>query len=138
MIKRMDLQDPQIARLIEALGTDVEAGSPAGPLFGESIAMALSAHIARHYSVQKSGLEQYRGGLSRSKLKNVQEYVNSHLGDKLELETLASVAGCRPAYAQIDSPTALIQLFGNLRAGLAAPHYEDRPLRKIRRLPVCV
>jgi AraC family transcriptional regulator len=93
LIQQVELNDAQISRLMESLRTDIEAGSPAGPLFGESVAMALSAHIARRYSTRKARLETYRGGLSRSKLSSVREYVDTHLSDKLELEILAGVAG---------------------------------------------
>jgi AraC family transcriptional regulator len=93
LIQRVDLNDGQISRLMESLRADIEAGSPAGPLFGESVAMALSAHIAQQCSAQKARPETYRGGLSRSKLSSVREYVDTHLSDKLELEVLAGVAG---------------------------------------------
>ena len=91
--REMDLSDSQIARLIEAIGTDVQAGSPSGKLFSESIATALSAYIAQQYAVSRPILESYRGGLSRSNLNRVREYIDTHLGEKLELGELASVSG---------------------------------------------
>jgi AraC family transcriptional regulator len=78
---------------MESLRVDVEAGSPTGSLFAESIATALSAYVAQRYAAHDRGLEPYRGGLSRSKLKSVQEYIDAHLGDRLELEIIAKVAG---------------------------------------------
>jgi AraC family transcriptional regulator len=93
LIRRMDLNDPQICRLMETLRADVAAGSPAGTLFDESIAMALSAHIARQYSILTTKFEQYRGGLSRLRLNRVLEYINANLSDNLELSVLAEVAG---------------------------------------------
>lgn len=93
LIRRNDLSDAQIARLMESLRADILAGSPSGPLFGESIAVALSAHIAKRYSTLPSKLEAYRGGLSRSRLTLVLEYINANLSEKLELSLLAQVAG---------------------------------------------
>jgi AraC family transcriptional regulator len=93
LIRRMDLNDPQICRLMETLRADVAAGSPAGTLFDESIAMALSAHIARQYSTLTPKVERYRGGLSRLRLNRVLEYINVNLSDNLELGVLAEVAG---------------------------------------------
>jgi AraC family transcriptional regulator len=89
----MDLRDVQIARLMESLRADIAAGSPGGSLFGESISVALSAYVAQHYSTRETKLEAYRGGLSRTHLKQVFEYIDAHLGDNLELETLAKVVG---------------------------------------------
>ena len=93
LIRRMDLHDAQIARLMESLRADVAAGSPSGPLFAESIAMALSAHIAQQYSTLVTKLERYRGGLSRFRLNRVLEYINAHLSEDLDLTVLAEVAG---------------------------------------------
>jgi AraC family transcriptional regulator len=93
LIRRMDLGDAQIARLMESLREDIAAGSPSGPLFAESIVMALSAHIAHQYSTLTTKLEQYRGGLSRFRLNRVLEYINANLDHRLELSVLADVAG---------------------------------------------
>lgn len=93
LVQRMDLNDAQIARLMESLRTDVAAGSPSGELFGESIATALSAHIAQKYSTLTNKLETHRGGLARSRLNRVVEYIHAHLDDNLELSKLAEVAG---------------------------------------------
>ena len=91
--QHMDLRDAQIARLIESLRADIAAGSPTGRLFGESIAAALSAHIAQQYSVTKTRLEEFRGGLSPIRLKRVLEYIDANLADSLDLDKLAEVAG---------------------------------------------
>lgn len=93
LVRRLRLDDPQVCRLMEALRSDVAAGSPTGPLFGESIATALSAHIAQQYSTSTTKLQAYRGGLSRLRLNRVLEHVNANLSDKLELSVLAEVAG---------------------------------------------
>lgn len=93
LIRQMKLDDPQIRRLMETLRADVAAGSPAGTLFGESIAVALSAHVAQQYSTLTTKLEQYRGGLSRLRLNRVLEFIDSNLSDNLELGVLAEVAG---------------------------------------------
>ena len=93
LVRRMDLRDWQIATLMESLRANIAAGSPGGSLFGQSISVALSAYVAQHYSTRETKLDTYRGGLSRQYLKRVLEYVDAHLGDNLELENLAAVAG---------------------------------------------
>jgi AraC family transcriptional regulator len=93
LIRRMDLDDPQISRLMESLRADIEAGSPGGSLFGESVALALSAHVAQRYSTLTTKLEVYRGGLSPVRLNRVLEYINANLSDNLELSVLAEVVG---------------------------------------------
>jgi AraC family transcriptional regulator len=89
----MDLEDPQIRRLMETLRAEVASGSPAGALFGESIGMALSAHIAERYSAMKTKVEACRGGLGRPQLGRVLEFIEAHLADDLQLAGLAEIAG---------------------------------------------
>jgi AraC family transcriptional regulator len=62
-------------------------------VFGESIALALSAHVAQRYSTLTTNLETHRGGLSRLRLNRVLEYINTNLSDKLELGVLSEVVG---------------------------------------------
>ena len=93
LIQHMDLNDPQIVRLVESLRAEIADGLPAGSLFGESVGLALSAHIAHRYSASAGGLETHRGGLSRSRLNRVHEYIDAHLADNLDLQALADVAG---------------------------------------------
>jgi AraC family transcriptional regulator len=93
LTQQLDLHDGQIARLIESLRAEIAAGSPSGRLFGESIAMALSAHIAKRYSVTETVLEEFRGGLSPSRLKRVLEHIDVNLADNLGLDQLAEIAG---------------------------------------------
>jgi AraC family transcriptional regulator len=61
-------------------------------LFSESIAVALSAHIAEHYATLSPQFERHRGGLSPSRLNKVIDYIHANLGDELQLSTLAEVA----------------------------------------------
>lgn len=93
LIHRMDLADAQIARLMESLRADIEDGSLSDTLFGESIAIALTAHIAQRYATMTARLETYRGGLSPARLNRVLDYIHANLGDKIELDTLAGVVG---------------------------------------------
>lgn len=88
-----DLIDPHISALLMEMRADLEDGSPAGPLYGDSLANSLALYLLKRYSNVTTRLELYRGGLSRSKLNRVLEYVNANLSDKLELGVLAKVAG---------------------------------------------
>lgn len=92
LVRHTQLDDSQICRLLTTLDTHLQEGSPGGSLFSESIAVALSAHIAERYSAIPSKLAQRRGGLSPSRLSKVLEYIHANLGDDLQLSTLAEVA----------------------------------------------
>jgi AraC family transcriptional regulator len=92
LVRHTQLDDPQICRLLTTLDAHLHDGSPAGSLFSESIALALSAHIAERYASLPQQLERHRGGLPPSRLKRVLEYINTNLSDQLQLSTLAEVA----------------------------------------------
>jgi AraC family transcriptional regulator len=93
LIEHRHLRDPQIALLIRSIQGDIASGMASGPLFSESVATALVFHVASRYSIERPLLESYRGGLSRSNLNRVREYIDSHLAERLELGELAGVAG---------------------------------------------
>ena len=92
LIRHTQLDDPQICRLLTTLDIHLQDGSPAGSLFSESIALAISAHIAERYGAISQKLRQHHGGLSPSRLNKVLEYIQTNLGDELQLTTLAEVA----------------------------------------------
>jgi AraC family transcriptional regulator len=92
LVRHTQLDDPQICRLLTTLDTHLRQGSPAGSLFSESIALAISAHIAQHYGTISQQFEHHRGGLSPLRLSKVLEYIHANLGDDLQLTTLAEVA----------------------------------------------
>ena len=88
-----NLMDRHISTLLMEMMADLEDGSPAGTLYGESLANSLAVYLLKRYSNLPTRLEPYRGGLSRSKLNRVLEYINANLSDNLELGVLAKVAG---------------------------------------------
>lgn len=86
---RHQLRDPQIEHIAWALHADREAGHPGGPIFAESLGMALAAHlVARHRTPQTS-----LRGLSKTQLQRVTDYVETHLDQNLTMACLAAVAG---------------------------------------------
>jgi len=86
---RHQLRDPQIEHIAWALHADHEAGHPVGPIYAESLGLALAAHlIARHRTPQPPV-----HGLSKSQLRRVTDYIEAHLDQDLSLARLAQVAG---------------------------------------------
>jgi AraC family transcriptional regulator len=92
LVRHTKLDDPQICRLLTTLDTHLQQGPRGASLFSESIALAISAHIAERYGTIPQRLQQHRGGLSRARLNKVLEYIHANLSDELQLSTLAEVA----------------------------------------------
>ena len=93
---RCTFQDAAIAHLMFALRAELQAGCPAGRLCGESLAMALTMHLLRHYAVRLPKGVEPRGGLPPGQLRRVLDYMQAHLGEELSLCQLAAVVQLSP------------------------------------------
>jgi AraC family transcriptional regulator len=92
------IRDAPILHLGLALQAELEAGCPAGRLYGEGLATALAVHLLQHYAVCPPQLQSYRGSMPQARLRRVLEYMQAHLDQELSLTALAAVAQMSPYY----------------------------------------
>lgn len=114
---QLGILDPQLAGLVRAMDEEIDAGCPAGRLYGESLSLALAAYVSGRYSAAGTNLPHAKAGLSSQRLQRVLDYVHAHLGSKLGLVELARVAQL--------SPHRFCHLFRN-SMGLAPHRYVTR------------
>ena len=81
-----------------AMRTDLDSGSPAGRLYGESLANTLAVYLLNRYTVRQYTPIAYRSGLPGYRLRRVLDYIGDNLADDLTLSELAAVAGMSPHY----------------------------------------
>jgi AraC family transcriptional regulator len=93
-----EMRDRHIASVILALRADLEDGSPAGQLYGESLITALAVYLQKRYGVFRPRTTEFRGGMPTRRLKRVLEFIGENLGEDISLSTLAGVAGMGPHY----------------------------------------
>ena len=93
-----NLHDRHIQSLMLALHADLEDGSPAGSLYGESLGLALGTYLIRRYSVRNSAEPDLRGGLPTIRLNRTLEFINQNLARDVRLWELAQIAGMSPHY----------------------------------------
>ena len=98
LIERFASADPQIERMVKALRAETRAGAPTGTLFGQSIATALAVYLAQRHSCSPLALRSYRGGMPRTRLNRVLEYISAELQEDLSLAVLAEIAGMNLYY----------------------------------------
>jgi len=92
LIPQIGLIDPFIQQVGLALKADVEAGYPAGRMFGESLASGLVIHLLKHYSAWQAKLSsELAGRLPEQQLQNVIDYVHAHLNQDIPLSEMAGV-----------------------------------------------
>ena len=89
------IEDPALASLMRLMETDVAAGYPTGKLYGESLSLALAAHVAGRYSTGPIETPP-RDGLARPVLERVLDYLCANLGRDLTIAELARVANMSP------------------------------------------
>jgi AraC family transcriptional regulator len=81
-----------------AMTTDLAEGSPAGRLYGGSLATALAVYLLNRYTARRYAPVAYQGGLPGYRLKRVLDHIGDNLADDLSLSQLAAVAGMSPHY----------------------------------------
>ena len=85
-------KDPLLQQIGLALRADLEAGSPGGKIYAQTMANAMAVHLLQHFTTQKRPTPNFGGGLSPYKLKRVLSYIDDHLEEKISLEDLANIA----------------------------------------------
>jgi len=98
LIEHWNATDRHIMAVLMAMTTDLEEGSPAGRLYGESLANALAVYLLNRYSVQRYVPTAYGGGLPGYRLNRVLDYIAVNLAEDLSLSELAAHAGLSPHY----------------------------------------
>jgi AraC family transcriptional regulator len=93
-----NLHDRHIQSVMLALHADLEDGSPAGPLYGESLGLALGTYLIQRYSARNCGKPDYHGGMPTTRLNRTLEYINQNLARDLRLWELAQITGMSPNY----------------------------------------
>jgi AraC family transcriptional regulator len=98
LTEHWNLMDPQIMAVLVAMTTDLNEGSPAGRLYGDTLGAALALHLLHRYAVHRHTPATYRGGLPGFRLKRVLDFIGDNLAEELSLQQLADVAGMSPHY----------------------------------------
>ncbi|NEQ75125.1 MAG: helix-turn-helix transcriptional regulator [Okeania sp. SIO2C9] len=93
LVDRFTLRDPFIRQVGLLLLGELESGGVAGRLYAESLAYSLTVHLVREYSTMTLEVNEYRGGLSKYRLRQAIEYINEHLDRDLKLARIAAVVG---------------------------------------------
>jgi AraC family transcriptional regulator len=90
---QLQLRNPRLEHLAWAFEAELHAEDAGDPLYGESLGMAIAAHLVRRYRASASCARELEGGLSPRQLKRVVEHIEAHVDRRLALAELAAVAG---------------------------------------------
>lgn len=86
---KLAFEDPLLRAGVLALKAEIEAGSPGGRLYAETVAAALAVQLVRHYSTAKRAGHLNGGGLTPFQLRRAIDFMQAHLAEDISLESLA-------------------------------------------------
>ncbi len=89
LIPHYAMHDPFIDQIGRSLTAELESNQLHSRLFVDSLTIALSIHLLRHYSDWQKPLQDDTGGLSQRKLQQAIEYINEHLAEDLSIAAIA-------------------------------------------------
>ncbi|MBD1840842.1 helix-turn-helix transcriptional regulator [Coleofasciculus sp. FACHB-64] len=98
IVPQFKVHDPLIQQIGLSLKTELESGGVDSRLYAESMATALSAHLLQRYSVKRSLMSDYTGGLPLHKLREAIAYINDYLDQDLMLAEIAATVQMSPHY----------------------------------------
>jgi AraC family transcriptional regulator len=98
LLPQFAVDDALIYGIGLALQAQMESNCKGNHLYVESATTLLAVHLLQHYGVKKTTIQKYTGGLSRSHLQSVIDYINTHLDQDISLVQLASLVRLSPNY----------------------------------------
>jgi AraC family transcriptional regulator len=126
LIARRALVDPHLAAILRALRGELIDGSPAGRLYGKSLAAALAVYLGG-YAARRRTPGSAKRGMPAYRLRRVLDYIGENLTRDLAVPRLAGVAGMSPHYFS--------ELF---RESVGCPPHQYVLRQRIERAKVCL
>jgi AraC family transcriptional regulator len=111
VVPRFAVSDPLLEQLALAIISALSVGASEDRLYVETMAHMIAAHLAREHSTRTRHLTVPADALSQQRLRHLVEYIESHLGSDLRLETMATEVELNPVY--------LSQVFKTVGSGTA-------------------
>lgn len=99
LVGRTCFRDPLLSQVAFALWRELEQPVPAGKLYAQTAAQLLAVHLVQHYAASRPPLNAAPpspSGLNERQLQQVLEFIRTHLGEDLSLDTLAQQVGFSP------------------------------------------
>jgi AraC family transcriptional regulator len=98
LTEHWNLIDRHLSALLLEMAADLEDGSPAGSIYGESLANSLAVYLLNRYATRRIKPVAYKGGLPGCRLKRVLDFIGDNLAENISLSQLAAIADMSPHY----------------------------------------
>jgi AraC family transcriptional regulator len=95
---RFALDDPTLPTLIGLMEAEIAAACPSGPLYAQSLCLALLARVQSRCAAKPASSSAPARTMSRKQLQTVLDFVEDNLGNSLGLMQLAAQVGLSPGH----------------------------------------
>jgi AraC family transcriptional regulator len=92
------LQDPLILGIVSSLKDELEPQSQVENLYVEQLKTTLVIHLLKKYCATKLKTSTFPDGLPRNKLRQILDYIHTHLDTEIKLVSLAKMVGISQYY----------------------------------------
>lgn len=82
-------KDSKIEHIARCFQEEMQSEGIGGRLYSETLATQLVIHLLRNYCTTKPKFQEYKGGLSPSRLQTVIDYIQANLENKIGLDEVA-------------------------------------------------
>jgi AraC family transcriptional regulator len=90
---RFQVRDTQLENIGWALKDEMECGNPCGPVYLESLAMAVATRLICYHGSRSVEMRRPNKRLSDRRLRRVFDYIETNLAESISLDDIAAVVG---------------------------------------------
>jgi AraC family transcriptional regulator len=90
------LEDPAITMALEAIAAEAQVQGLGGALYVETLGRGMIIHLLRKFASIKAGRDLPGGPLSQQQKRRIDEFIDSHLDESIDLKSLADLANLAP------------------------------------------
>lgn len=90
---KLSVKDEFVSQLILAVRDELRQGNPCGSIYAQTAAQMLALHLLSKHCTFNYRIKHQRGGLAKSQLRMVLDYIDSHLHEEISLDILAALTG---------------------------------------------
>ena len=97
LLASLDRRDEAVEHVGLAMLAEIESGGTSGRVYGDALSTALATHLLRNHGAPPwAATDHDEGGLSRSALRRVTDFVGDNLARDIGLAEMAAVANLSP------------------------------------------
>lgn len=101
VIDRFQVRDTQLEHIGWALKEEMECGNPCGPVYLDSLAIAVAVRLICYHSSKHVELRKPNKRLSDCRVRRVFDYIEDNLAESISLADLASVVGLSASHFKV-------------------------------------